>query len=74
MPDLARTYLGLATVGLLQFMSLLSLLRLYFSNPGYVKDYFKSRKLESTPDFDSLKFEVFRKEDLVQISGSGGEA
>ena len=61
--DKTHIYLKLSIVAFLSLMQIICLLRLTCSNPGFVKDYFKSRKVEDG-SLDYQRFEVYRKEDF----------
>ena len=51
----------------MQFMSLLCLARLFFSNPGFVRDLFITRQLETIDG--AKRFAIYAKEDATPIDG-----
>ena len=63
--NVTEIYVKLAIVAFFGLMVNLCLLRLFCSNPGFVNDYFKSRKLQDV-SADYQRFEVYRKEDFPE--------
>ena len=58
MDALAQVYACVALGLTLQVMSVLSLLVLSFSNPGYVSDYYVSQRVHKVPEALSSEEEV----------------
>ena len=57
-----------------QFMSVLCLLRLFLSNPGFVRDYFESRQLATEVGGPSRRFAIFKKGEAPPLQQTDTEA
>ena len=69
-----ETFSWLTLVLFLQFMSVLSLVQLFYSNPGFVSDYFKSKEVENPEGDESsrssgriVQYDIYKKEDYDNI-------
>lgn len=51
---LTRVYASIALIVMFQVMSVASLLALSFSNPGYVSDYFVSKRVTRGPELGDI--------------------